>query len=131
MAVLPKGFDVLIDMHTRLNQPTYTTSEIIDEFTRLEKTRGVGSGTINRALEHGLLTRHGYGVYSVNLPYPANTNMTTGSSVKSILKNCVESVVQDINNNFPISTVVTMNHDDVDILKKTISSLQQIIDELS
>ncbi len=131
MAVLPKGFDVIIDMHKRLNGLTYTTSEIVDEFTKLGKTSGTASGTITRALEHGLLTRHDYGIYSVNLPYPANTNMTAGSSVKGILKNCVESVVQDINNNFPISTVVTMNHDDVDILKKTISSLQQIIDELS
>ncbi|MDE5620495.1 MAG: hypothetical protein K2I80_08280 [Ruminococcus sp.] len=131
MAILPKGFDVIIDMHKRLNKPTYTTSEIVDEFIKHGKTSGAASGTMTRAQEHNLLKKHGYGIYSVNPQYQASTSMASSSSVKINLKNCIESAIQDINKKFPISTVITMNENESDILKKTIGSLQKIIDELS
>lgn len=131
MVILPKGFDVIIDMHERLNKQTYTTSEIVDEFIKLGRTSGAASGTITRAQEHDLLKKHGYGVYSVNLQYQANSSVTSGSSVRTYLKDCIESAVQDINKNFPISTVVTMSENESDILKKTVGGLRKIIDELS
>ncbi|MDE5770591.1 MAG: hypothetical protein K2I06_03020 [Ruminococcus sp.] len=130
MAILPKGFDVIIDMHKRLNQETYTTSEIVNEFTGLGKTIGTASGTITRALAHGLLKRHDYGIYSVNPQYLTDTDVLS-NSVKTSLKNCIESAIQDINQNFPISVVITMDKNEADILKKTIGSLQKIINELS
>ena len=131
MAILPKGFDVIIDMHKNLQKETYTTSEIVKVFTDLGKTNGVAAGTITRALNQDLLKRCDYGIYSVNPHYQANTDTASDSSVKINLKNCVESAIQDINQNFPISTVITMNENDADILKKTIGSLQQIITDLS